>query len=160
MSDCTRFDRAQRLMPLILPCLQPHVNIGTIGHVDHGKTTLSAAISLVCGQFPPKPDPNCICTYTLNIRDRTMLQILLTDLEWLNICINVRLSCIEVEERHRHRYLYLYFTDTSRFESDLRFSTSGDTKQKSYEAMLRIQRLKSSHQCTFAVTSKLRCDLD
>ena len=29
---------------------QPHVNIGTIGHVDHGKTTLSAAISLVCGQ--------------------------------------------------------------------------------------------------------------
>ena len=24
---------------------KPHVNIGTIGHVDHGKTTLSAAIS-------------------------------------------------------------------------------------------------------------------
>jgi len=28
-----------------------HVNLGTVGHVDHGKTTLSAAISLVCGQF-------------------------------------------------------------------------------------------------------------
>ena len=26
---------------------KPHVNIGTIGHVDHGKTTLTAAISLV-----------------------------------------------------------------------------------------------------------------
>ena len=26
---------------------KPHVNIGTIGHVDHGKTTLSAAISMV-----------------------------------------------------------------------------------------------------------------
>lgn len=26
---------------------KPHVNIGTIGHVDHGKTTLSAAISTV-----------------------------------------------------------------------------------------------------------------
>ena len=26
---------------------KPHVNIGTIGHVDHGKTTLSAAISAV-----------------------------------------------------------------------------------------------------------------
>merc|ERR1712013_411289 len=25
--------------------LKPHVNIGTIGHVDHGKTTLTAAIS-------------------------------------------------------------------------------------------------------------------
>ena len=26
---------------------KPHVNIGTIGHVDHGKTTLTAAISTV-----------------------------------------------------------------------------------------------------------------
>ena len=25
----------------------PHVNIGTIGHVDHGKTTLTAAITKV-----------------------------------------------------------------------------------------------------------------
>ncbi|MEE9239853.1 MAG: GTP-binding protein, partial [bacterium] len=24
---------------------QPHVNVGTIGHVDHGKTTLTAAIT-------------------------------------------------------------------------------------------------------------------
>lgn len=28
---------------------KPHVNIGTIGHVDHGKTTLTAAISKVLG---------------------------------------------------------------------------------------------------------------
>ena len=27
---------------------KPHVNIGTIGHVDHGKTTLTAAISMFC----------------------------------------------------------------------------------------------------------------
>jgi len=33
-----------------------HINIGTIGHVDHGKTTLSAAISLVCGQFSTSDD--------------------------------------------------------------------------------------------------------
>ena len=26
---------------------KPHVNVGTIGHVDHGKTTLSAAISFI-----------------------------------------------------------------------------------------------------------------
>ncbi|RJY06004.1 elongation factor Tu, partial [Parashewanella spongiae] len=26
---------------------KPHVNVGTIGHVDHGKTTLTAAISHV-----------------------------------------------------------------------------------------------------------------
>ncbi|HLE10185.1 MAG: translation elongation factor Tu [Bdellovibrionales bacterium RIFOXYD12_FULL_39_22] len=29
---------------------KPHVNIGTIGHVDHGKTTLTAAISMVLAQ--------------------------------------------------------------------------------------------------------------
>ena len=29
---------------------KPHVNIGTIGHVDHGKTTLTAAITLVLQQ--------------------------------------------------------------------------------------------------------------
>ena len=27
---------------------KPHVNIGTIGHVDHGKTTLTAAITRCC----------------------------------------------------------------------------------------------------------------
>jgi elongation factor Tu len=29
---------------------KPHVNIGTIGHVDHGKTTLTAAITVVLGK--------------------------------------------------------------------------------------------------------------
>ena len=27
---------------------KPHVNVGTIGHVDHGKTTLTAAITKYC----------------------------------------------------------------------------------------------------------------
>ena len=30
---------------------KPHVNIGTIGHVDHGKTTLTAAITMVLSTF-------------------------------------------------------------------------------------------------------------
>jgi len=29
---------------------KPHLNVGTIGHVDHGKTTLTAAITKVCAQ--------------------------------------------------------------------------------------------------------------
>lgn len=33
-TDSSKFSRAK-----------PHVNIGTIGHVDHGKTTLTAAIT-------------------------------------------------------------------------------------------------------------------
>ncbi|MCL5676026.1 MAG: elongation factor Tu [Patescibacteria group bacterium] len=36
MADQKKFDRSK-----------PHVNIGTIGHVDHGKTTLSSAITMV-----------------------------------------------------------------------------------------------------------------
>jgi elongation factor Tu len=38
-----RFDRSK-----------PHVNVGTIGHIDHGKTTLTAAITKVLGKRNPK----------------------------------------------------------------------------------------------------------
>ncbi|PYS81465.1 MAG: elongation factor Tu [Acidobacteria bacterium] len=38
-----RFDRSK-----------PHVNIGTIGHVDHGKTTLTAAITKVLAKHNPR----------------------------------------------------------------------------------------------------------
>src|SRR5438034_10661943 len=33
---------------------KPHVNIGTIGHVDHGKTSLTAAITKVLAASNPK----------------------------------------------------------------------------------------------------------
>ena len=29
---------------------KPHVNVGTIGHVDHGKTTLTAALTKVSAE--------------------------------------------------------------------------------------------------------------
>ena len=29
---------------------KPHVNVGTIGHVEHGKTTLTAALTIVCAE--------------------------------------------------------------------------------------------------------------
>ena len=32
---------------------KPHVNIGTIGHIDHGKTTLTAAITKVLSLADP-----------------------------------------------------------------------------------------------------------
>ena len=33
---------------------KPHLNIGTIGHIDHGKTTLTAAITKVLAEGNPK----------------------------------------------------------------------------------------------------------
>ena len=30
---------------------KPHVNVGTIGHIDHGKTTLTAAITMVLAKY-------------------------------------------------------------------------------------------------------------
>ena len=39
MAEKAKFDRSK-----------PHVNIGTIGHVDHGKTTLTAAITMTLSQ--------------------------------------------------------------------------------------------------------------
>ena len=32
---------------------KPHVNIGTIGHVDHGKTTLTSAITKILNKNNP-----------------------------------------------------------------------------------------------------------
>ena len=33
---------------------KPHVNVGTIGHIDHGKTTLTACITKVLSKHNPK----------------------------------------------------------------------------------------------------------
>ncbi|MFN2485223.1 MAG: GTP-binding protein, partial [Acidimicrobiia bacterium] len=32
---------------------KPHVNVGTMGHIDHGKTTLTAAITKVLAERVP-----------------------------------------------------------------------------------------------------------
>ena len=39
--------QATRALSTMFQRTKPHVNIGTIGHVDHGKTTLTAAITKV-----------------------------------------------------------------------------------------------------------------
>ena len=44
-------------MPEKFERLKPHVNIGTIGHVDHGKTTLTAAISAVLAIYTKRYRP-------------------------------------------------------------------------------------------------------
>ena len=58
---------------------KPHVNIGTIGHVDHGKTTLTAAITTV---LLKKVFQNCVLsilsTTLLKKKKEVLLSILLT----------------------------------------------------------------------------------
>ena len=52
----TRRAAAALRQPRALRCLstydrsKPHMNVGTIGHVDHGKTTLTAAITKVLSE--------------------------------------------------------------------------------------------------------------
>ena len=38
---------------------KPHVNVGTMGHVDHGKTTLTAAITTVLAKTHSAACPAC-----------------------------------------------------------------------------------------------------
>ena len=57
---------------------KPHVNIGTIGHVDHGKTTLTAAITTVLAKKGLSElrsfdsidnSPEIVTMHTLTVRD-------------------------------------------------------------------------------------------
>lgn len=51
---------------------KPHLNIGTIGHVDHGKTTLTAAITKACcAEYPllfGGYSALVACTFTYQVR--------------------------------------------------------------------------------------------
>ena len=49
-----------------------HVNIGTIGHVDHGKTTLTAAITKMFGNFVAYEDID-----KLQKKEKEVLQLIL-----------------------------------------------------------------------------------
>ncbi|MCA1728824.1 MAG: elongation factor Tu, partial [Actinobacteria bacterium] len=42
---------------------KPHLNVGTIGHVDHGKTTLTAAITKVLSKHVPDDPANKVVAF-------------------------------------------------------------------------------------------------
>ena len=46
---------------------KPHCNIGTIGHVDHGKTTLTAAITKVLAERVEGNEKATVCIYKLRL---------------------------------------------------------------------------------------------
>ena len=59
---------------------KPHVNIGTIGHVDHGKTTLTAAITAVLAQMVQQKPGLSIPLTKLRKKEKEELPLLLLTL--------------------------------------------------------------------------------
>ena len=68
---------------------KPHVNIGTIGHVDHGKTTLTAAITTV------------ICQQRLAEKQELMLKLIM-HLKKKSVVLPLTTSHVEYETDKRH----------------------------------------------------------
>ncbi len=80
---------------------KPHVNVGTIGHVDHGKTTLTAAITTILANkgfgdeqknmmklmvlLKKKKEVSRLIQLTLNIRRLTVTMHTLTVLVTLTM---------------------------------------------------------------------------
>ena len=56
---------------------KPHCNIGTIGHVDHGKTSLTAAITKVLAKKGQAQEKNMMILTGLQKREKGVLQFLL-----------------------------------------------------------------------------------
>ena len=62
---------------------KPHVNIGTIGHVDHGKTTLTAAITTVLsksGKAEARAYDQMVLQKSVNVESLSQLHTLSTKL--------------------------------------------------------------------------------
>ncbi|MDO8886065.1 elongation factor Tu, partial [Candidatus Oleimmundimicrobium sp.] len=68
---------------------KPHMNIGTIGHVDHGKTTLTAAIT------------KCLHSIGLNVEERSFDSIDNAP-EERERGITIAISHVEYETKNRH----------------------------------------------------------
>jgi len=78
-------------MPKEFERTKPHVNVGTIGHVDHGKTTLTAALTTVLSQVYPS-ELNVALKY----------EDVESSAEEIARGITVNLSHIEYETASRH----------------------------------------------------------
>src|ERR687893_189216 len=72
---------------------KPHVNVGTIGHIDHGKTTLTAAIVMLQANRFPKPGQK-VKTYKEIAKGGTERDELKT--------VTIATSHVEYETERRH----------------------------------------------------------
>ena len=92
---------------------KPHMNIGTIGHVDHGKTTLTAAITLPClphcspMPFPGQPPKQTAPQMNLNSGPD----------DFIDCVLNV-INCEPVETDNYLRSIFSHFGDMLVVDSD------------------------------------------
>ena len=63
---------------------KPHCNIGTIGHVDHGKTTLTAAITKVLSEAGGSSSANFVAYDQIDKAPEEKKEELLFQLHMLN----------------------------------------------------------------------------
>ena len=64
---------------------KPHCNIGTIGHVDHGKTTLTAAITKVLSEAGGSSSANFVAYDQIDKAPEEKKEELLFQLHTLNM---------------------------------------------------------------------------
>src|SRR4030095_86344 len=68
---------------------KPHLNIGTMGHIDHGKTTLTAAITKVLAESNPN-----VTVLAVDQIDKAP--------EEKQRCITINIAHVEYETPKRH----------------------------------------------------------
>ena len=75
---------------------KPHVNVGTIGHVDHGKTTLTAAITTVLAKKVMLKPEHTIKSTLLQKKKRVVLRLTQRTLSMKQISATMRTLTVQV----------------------------------------------------------------
>ena len=75
---------------------KPHVNIGTIGHVDHGKTTLTAAITDILSKRVLAQQKSMMKSMVLLKKKKEVLRSILLTLSMKQILVTMLTLTVQV----------------------------------------------------------------
>ena len=109
---------------------KPHVNIGTIGHVDHGKTTLTAAIATVLSAVVQREGP-----LSLEAASRRVIQF--WDIKSLTKPVRVAVdnalpaAAVDVHRRGERTFLWPAGADPAQYRV---FRVNGDAEREKRKA--------------------------
>jgi len=77
---------------------KPHINIGTIGHVDHGKTTLTAAITATLSTLGGAVQKNMKILMPLLKKEHVGLQLIQLMLNMKRISVIMRMWIVRATQ--------------------------------------------------------------